>query len=89
MILSINILLSAVVAFIPLYLDLSSLVLLVAHCNGCEVGRLFTAVSSHSEATNDFNTEIITLTGTKQKIVNLPLLLDDPVQRQPDISKAK
>ena len=37
----------------------------------------------------EFAEEIITLTGTKQKIVYLPLPQDDPKQRQPDISKAK
>ena len=38
---------------------------------------------------NDFATEIIKLTGTKQKIVYLPLPADDPKQRKPDITKAK
>src|SRR6187397_10443 len=37
----------------------------------------------------EFAEEIITLTGTKQKVVYLPLPQDDPKQRQPDISKAK
>src|SRR6476660_7039922 len=37
----------------------------------------------------EFAEEIITLTGTKQKIVYMPLPQDDPKQRQPDISKAK
>ena len=37
----------------------------------------------------DFAEEIIMLTGTKQKIVYMPLPQDDPQQRQPDISKAK
>jgi len=37
----------------------------------------------------EFAEEIISLTGTKQKIVYLPLPQDDPKQRQPDISKAK
>jgi dTDP-glucose 4,6-dehydratase len=37
----------------------------------------------------DFAQEIIKLTGTKQKIVFKPLPQDDPLQRQPDISKAK
>src|SRR3984885_3616403 len=37
----------------------------------------------------DFAEEIIKLTGTKQKIVYLPLPADDPKQRQPDITKAK
>lgn len=38
---------------------------------------------------NDFAKEIIKLTGTNQKIVYKPLPMDDPLQRQPDISKAK
>jgi len=37
----------------------------------------------------DFAEEIITLTGTSQKIIYKPLPADDPKQRQPDISKAK
>jgi dTDP-glucose 4,6-dehydratase len=37
----------------------------------------------------DFANEIIQLTGTKQKIVFNDLPVDDPKQRQPDISKAK
>ena len=37
----------------------------------------------------DFAEEIIRLTGTKQKIVYKPLPKDDPMQRKPDISKAK
>ena len=37
----------------------------------------------------DFAEEIIKLSGTKQKIVYKPLPVDDPKQRQPDISKAK
>ena len=37
----------------------------------------------------DFAQEIIQLTGTKQKIVFNDLPVDDPKQRQPDISKAK
>ncbi len=37
----------------------------------------------------DFAKEIIKLTGTHQKIVFMPLPADDPLQRQPDISKAK
>ena len=36
-----------------------------------------------------FAEEIIMLTGTKQKIVYMPLPQDDPQQRQPDISRAK
>jgi dTDP-glucose 4,6-dehydratase len=38
---------------------------------------------------NQFAEEIIKLTGTTQKVVNLPLPTDDPKQRQPDITKAK
>src|SRR6201985_514162 len=37
----------------------------------------------------DFAEEVITLTGTKQKIVYKPLPVDDPKQRQPDITKAR
>ena len=37
----------------------------------------------------DFAQEIIKLTGTDQKIVFKPLPQDDPLQREPDISKAK
>jgi len=37
----------------------------------------------------DFAKEIITLTGTNQKIVFKPLPVDDPKQRKPDITKAK
>ena len=37
----------------------------------------------------DFAEEIIKLTGTKQKIVYKPLPVDDPKQREPDITKAK
>jgi len=37
----------------------------------------------------EFAEEIIKLTGTKQKIVYDPLPIDDPKQRQPDITKAK
>lgn len=37
----------------------------------------------------DFAKEIIKLTGTKQKIIFKPLPQDDPLQRQPDISRAK
>jgi len=37
----------------------------------------------------DFAREIIKLTGTDQKIVFKPLPQDDPLQREPDISKAK
>ncbi|NNL07904.1 MAG: SDR family oxidoreductase [Croceitalea sp.] len=37
----------------------------------------------------EFAEEIIKLTGTNQKIVYKPLPQDDPLQRQPDISRAK
>ena len=37
----------------------------------------------------EFAEEIIKLTGTDQKIVYRPLPQDDPLQRQPDISRAK
>ena len=37
----------------------------------------------------DFAEEIIKLTGTDQKIVYQPLPKDDPMQRKPDISRAK
>lgn len=37
----------------------------------------------------DFAEEIIKLTGTDQKVVYKPLPQDDPMQRQPDISRAK
>jgi dTDP-glucose 4,6-dehydratase len=37
----------------------------------------------------DFAEEIIKLTGTSQKIIYKPLPMDDPKQRQPDITKAK
>src|SRR5678810_69770 len=37
----------------------------------------------------DFAEEIIKLTGTRQKIVYRPLPVDDPKNRQPDISRAK
>ena len=38
---------------------------------------------------NEFAKEIIKLTGNRQKIVYKELPIDDPKQRQPDISKAK
>ncbi|WP_190810439.1 UDP-glucuronic acid decarboxylase family protein [Flagellimonas sp. S3867] len=37
----------------------------------------------------EFAEEIIKLTGTDQKIIFKPLPVDDPLQRQPDISRAK
>src|SRR5690606_36535454 len=36
-----------------------------------------------------FAEEIIKLTGTNQKIVHKPLPADDPLQRKPDISRAR
>jgi len=38
---------------------------------------------------SQFAEEIINLTGTKQKVIYKDLPVDDPMQRQPDISKAK
>ena len=56
-------------------------------------------MSDHSEPVNSgnpleitisqFAEEVISLTGTDQKVVNKPLPVNDPMQRQPDISKAK
>ena len=43
----------------------------------------------HEISINEFAKEIIKLTGTDQKIVYMPLPADDPVQRQPDIAKAR
>jgi dTDP-glucose 4,6-dehydratase len=37
----------------------------------------------------DFAEEILALTGNKVKIVYRPLPVDDPKQRQPDITKAR
>lgn len=37
----------------------------------------------------DFAEEVIRLTGAKQKIIYKPLPQDDPLQRQPDITRAK
>ena len=37
----------------------------------------------------DFAKEIIALTGTRQQIVHKPLPVDDPKQRQPDITRAR
>ena len=37
----------------------------------------------------DFAEEVLALTGNKVKIVYRPLPVDDPKQRQPDITKAK
>ena len=47
-------------------------------------------VGNPSEITlKEFAEEVIKLTGTSQKIVYKPLPVDDPKQRQPDITKAK
>jgi dTDP-glucose 4,6-dehydratase len=47
-------------------------------------------IGNPSEITlKQFAEEVIALTGTKQKIVYKPLPVDDPKQRQPDITKAK
>lgn len=47
-------------------------------------------IGNPSEITiRQFAEEIVKLTGTKQKIVYMPLPKDDPKQRQPDIRKAR
>jgi len=43
----------------------------------------------HETTIMEFAQEIIKLTGTDQKIVYRPLPKDDPLQRQPDITRAK
>ena len=43
----------------------------------------------HETTIKQFADEIIALTGTKQKVIYMPLPKDDPTQRQPDIAKAK
>lgn len=43
----------------------------------------------HETTIMEFAQEIIKLTGTDQKIVYRPLPQDDPLQRQPDITRAK
>lgn len=43
----------------------------------------------HEITIKEFAEEIIRLTGTNQKIVYKPLPQDDPLQRQPDITRAK
>ncbi len=43
----------------------------------------------HETTIMEFAEEIIKLTGTDQKIVYRPLPQDDPLQRQPDITRAK
>ncbi len=47
-------------------------------------------IGNPSEITlKQFAEEVITLTGTKQKIVYRPLPVDDPKQRRPDITRAQ
>lgn len=43
----------------------------------------------HEITIKDFAEEIIKLTGTSQKIIYKPLPKDDPLQRQPDITRAR
>lgn len=43
----------------------------------------------HEISISDFAEEIIKLTGTEQKVIYKDLPQDDPMQRQPDITKAK
>lgn len=43
----------------------------------------------HETTIKQFAEEIIKLTGTQQKIIYKPLPQDDPLQRQPDITRAK
>ena len=43
----------------------------------------------HEITIADFAEEIIKLTGTEQKVIYKPLPVNDPLQRQPDITKAK
>src|SRR5690606_19163358 len=43
----------------------------------------------HEISIKDFAEEIIKLTHTHQKVVYMDLPVDDPMQRQPDISLAK
>jgi len=43
----------------------------------------------HEITISDFAEEIINLTGTEQKVIYKPLPVNDPMQRKPDISKAK
>ncbi len=38
---------------------------------------------------SDLVSEVVELTGSRSKVVQLPLPEDDPRQRQPDITKAK
>jgi dTDP-glucose 4,6-dehydratase len=43
----------------------------------------------HETTIKEFAEEIIKLTGTDQKIIYRPLPQDDPMQREPDIGRAK
>ena len=43
----------------------------------------------HETTIKEFAEEIIALTGAEQKVIYLPLPQDDPMQRQPDITKAR
>ena len=43
----------------------------------------------HETTIKEFAEEIIALTGTEQKVIYMPLPQDDPMQRQPDITKAR
>jgi dTDP-glucose 4,6-dehydratase len=43
----------------------------------------------HETTIKEFAEEIISLTGSGQKVIYKPLPTDDPTQRQPDITKAK
>ena len=43
----------------------------------------------HEITISDFAEEIIKLTGTTQKVIYKDLPVNDPLQRQPDINKAK
>jgi dTDP-glucose 4,6-dehydratase len=43
----------------------------------------------HETTIKEFAEEIIKLTGTDQKIIYKPLPQDDPMQREPDITRAK
>jgi dTDP-glucose 4,6-dehydratase len=43
----------------------------------------------HEITIKDFAEEIIKLTGTNQKVIYKALPIDDPMQRQPDITLAK
>ncbi|GMN10069.1 SDR family oxidoreductase [Croceitalea sp. MTPC9] len=45
--------------------------------------------NSDETTIKEFAEEIIKLTGTNQKVIYKPLPQDDPLQRQPDISRAK